>query len=192
MRIATLAPRMLEAVRMISESTALPLRARIGIHTGAVVAGVLGTRKFVYDVWGDTVNTASRMESHSLAGRIQVSAATRAALGIGFTFEPRGALEIKGKGADGDVFSGRGTGVSGGRGELGGARGAAPSTVPFSSATCARPPQVSLSREPARVRPGNGERRTHITRFGGELAGREGSEDRFHNDRPYLVRRFRP
>jgi adenylate cyclase len=98
LRIATLAPRMLEAVRTISESTALPLRARIGIHTGAVVAGVLGTRKFVYDVWGDAVNTASRMESHSLPGRIQVSAATRAALGDGFAFEPRGALEIKGKG----------------------------------------------------------------------------------------------
>jgi class 3 adenylate cyclase/CheY-like chemotaxis protein len=98
MRIATLAPRMLEAVRMISESTTLALHARIGIHTGAVVAGVLGTHKFVYDVWGDTVNTASRMESHSLPGRIQVSAATRAALKNGFTFEPRGALEIKGKG----------------------------------------------------------------------------------------------
>jgi adenylate cyclase len=97
-RIATLAPRMLEAVRTISESTALPLQARIGVHTGAVVAGVLGTHKFVYDVWGDTVNTASRMESHSLPGRIQVSAATRTALGNGFTFEPRGALEIKGKG----------------------------------------------------------------------------------------------
>jgi guanylate cyclase len=62
------------------------------------VAGVIGTHKFVYDVWGDTVNTASRMESHSLTGKIQISAATRAALGDGFAVEPRGPVEIKGKG----------------------------------------------------------------------------------------------
>ena len=74
------------------------MQARIGIHTGPVVAGVIGTHKFVYDVWGDTVNTASRMESHSLPGRIQVSATTRQALQNHFTFEPRGSLEIKGKG----------------------------------------------------------------------------------------------
>jgi adenylate cyclase len=97
-RIATLAPRMLDAVRAIGETTALALQARIGIHTGPIVAGVIGTHKFVYDVWGDTVNTASRMESHSLPGRTQVSQATRAALGGRFTFEPRGLLDIKGKG----------------------------------------------------------------------------------------------
>jgi adenylate cyclase len=59
---------------------------------------VIGTHKFVYDVWGDTVNTASRMESHSLPGRIQLSAATRAALGDRFRAERRGMVEIKGKG----------------------------------------------------------------------------------------------
>jgi class 3 adenylate cyclase len=98
MRIAALAPRMLEAVDSIAGTTGLRLQARIGIHTGPIMAGVIGTHKFVYDVWGDTVNTASRMESHSLPGRIQVSGATCAALGDSFRLEPRGAMDIKGKG----------------------------------------------------------------------------------------------
>jgi adenylate cyclase len=97
-RIARLAPRMLDAVATIAKATGLPLQARIGIHTGPVIAGVIGTHKFVYDVWGDTVNTASRMESHSLPGRIQVSSVTRAALGKDFMLERRGVVEIKGKG----------------------------------------------------------------------------------------------
>ena len=97
-RIAALAPRMLDAVAAIAEATELKLQARIGIHTGPIVAGVIGTHKFVYDVWGDTVNTASRMESHSLPGRIQISAATRHALGDRFKLERRGIIEIKGKG----------------------------------------------------------------------------------------------
>jgi adenylate cyclase len=97
-RIAALAPRMLDAVSAIAETTGLKLEARIGIHTGPITAGVIGTHKFVYDVWGDTVNTASRMESHSLPGRIQISAATRAALGDRFKLRRRGVIEIKGKG----------------------------------------------------------------------------------------------
>jgi adenylate cyclase len=59
---------------------------------------VIGTHKFVYDVWGDTVNTAKRMETYGLPGRIHVSAATRHILGHAYSFEPRGALELKGKG----------------------------------------------------------------------------------------------
>jgi class 3 adenylate cyclase len=89
---------MLDAVAAVAEATKLKLQARIGVHTGPITAGVIGTHKFVYDVWGDTVNTASRMESHSLPGRIQVSAATRAVLGDDFKLERRGLIEVKGKG----------------------------------------------------------------------------------------------
>jgi adenylate cyclase len=97
-RIVALAPRMLEVVSGIADATGLELKARIGIHSGPITAGVIGTHKFVYDVWGDTVNTASRMESHSLPGRIQISAVTGALLGDRFKLEPRGLIEIKGKG----------------------------------------------------------------------------------------------
>ena len=75
-----------------------PIEISIGIHTGALVAGVIGTHKFVYDVWGDTVNTASRMESHGSAGKIQVTEDAKRALGDTFQFESRGRVEIRGKG----------------------------------------------------------------------------------------------
>ena len=71
---------------------------RIGIASGPVVAGVIGTRKFFYDVWGDTVNTASRMESTGVAGRIQVAPATHELLADRFEFEERGVIEVRGKG----------------------------------------------------------------------------------------------
>ena len=74
------------------------LELRIGVHTGPLTAGVIGSRKFTYDIWGDTVNMASRMESTGIPGRIQVSeAVTKAAAGH-FEFEDRGLVEIKGKG----------------------------------------------------------------------------------------------
>ncbi|MCF8478692.1 MAG: response regulator [Pseudolabrys sp.] len=97
-RIARLAPRMMQAVKDVAQQTNLDLQARIGIHSGPIVAGVIGTHKFAYDVWGDSVNTASRMESHSVTGRIHVSDATRVALNGHFDLEPRGTIEVKGKG----------------------------------------------------------------------------------------------
>ncbi len=75
------------------------LRVRIGIDTGPVVAGVIGRKKFIYDLWGDTVNTASRMESQGVPGEIQVTERVVAALGGGYLFDPRGPIEIKGKGS---------------------------------------------------------------------------------------------
>jgi class 3 adenylate cyclase len=75
-----------------------PLSVRMGIDTGPVVAGVIGRRKFIYDLWGDTVNTASRMETHGLPGRIQVTERTCQRLNPGYRFERRGPIDVKGKG----------------------------------------------------------------------------------------------
>jgi class 3 adenylate cyclase/CheY-like chemotaxis protein len=75
-----------------------PLSMRIGINTGPVGAGVIGTTKFTYDLWGDTVNTASRMESLGISGTIQVTAATYERLKDKYRFQERGTLEVKGKG----------------------------------------------------------------------------------------------
>ena len=68
------------------------------MSTGSAVAGIIGKTKFLYDLWGDVVNTASRMESHGVAGRIQISESTRQALTRPFSLEHRGVIEVKGKG----------------------------------------------------------------------------------------------
>ncbi len=68
------------------------------MNRGPVVAGVVGVRRFVYDVWGDTVNTAARMESHGVPGRVQATAAVNDAIGSTFEAESRGLIDVKGKG----------------------------------------------------------------------------------------------
>jgi adenylate cyclase len=91
---------MLAALEQIEDTDGLgPLRIRIGIHTGPVVAGIIGHHKFIYDVWGDTVNVASRLEANGLPGRIQVSEAARRALAGRYGFESRGPIDLKGKGS---------------------------------------------------------------------------------------------
>jgi adenylate cyclase len=76
----------------------LGLQLRVGINSGPVVAGVIGRKRFLYDLWGDAVNTASRMESHGASGRIQITRATMELLDGEFVCEPRGTIPIKGKG----------------------------------------------------------------------------------------------
>ncbi len=97
--IADMALDMQAAMIQFSDRYRMPLAMRIGINTGPVVAGVIGTKKFIYDLWGDTVNTASRMESHGIVGQIQVTAATYEFLRHHYDLKPRGPVEIKGKGA---------------------------------------------------------------------------------------------
>jgi len=97
--VAEMALGMLAVIRELSAETGWPLDIRIGIDTGGpVVAGVIGQTKYVYEVWGDCVNTASRMESHGLAGCIQVTAAAYEQLRERYTFTERGTIEVKGKG----------------------------------------------------------------------------------------------
>ena len=97
-RAAHMALDMIEEIDRYNEHSLYKLKVRIGIDTGAVVAGVIGKHKFLYDLWGDVVNTASRMESHGMAGRIQVTDSTRQRLSEPFMLEKRGAIDVKGKG----------------------------------------------------------------------------------------------
>ena len=98
-QMITMAIQMMEIARGFSSDRGINLRLRIGVNTGAVVAGIIGRRKFIYDLWGDTVNLASRMESHGIPDAIQVTRAVFEKTREQYRFEERGSIEVKGKGA---------------------------------------------------------------------------------------------
>jgi class 3 adenylate cyclase len=96
--LANMALDMQDALAQYNAAHGTTLAIRVGINTGPVVAGVIGTKKFIYDLWGDAVNIASRMESSGLAGRVQITDATRRCLDGKLAVEERGPISVKGKG----------------------------------------------------------------------------------------------
>lgn len=96
--IAHMALRMVDVVNQLNGRHETPFKIRIGIDSGPVVAGIIGTHRFLYDIWGNTVNVASRLESHSEPNRIQISENTAALLKGGFDMEERDEIAVKGKG----------------------------------------------------------------------------------------------
>lgn len=97
-QVAEMALDMVDAMAAYRTAGGNRLQIRVGLQVGPAVAGVIGLKKFIYDIWGDTVNTASRLESHGVPGRIQVTAKTAERLANGYVCEPRGVVDLKGKG----------------------------------------------------------------------------------------------
>jgi class 3 adenylate cyclase len=93
-----MAIRMVHITREHALEHRVSMKLRVGVNSGPVVAGVIGKRKYIYDLWGDTVNLASRMESGGLPDAIQVTRPVYEKLKDQFVFEPRGQIEVKGKG----------------------------------------------------------------------------------------------
>jgi class 3 adenylate cyclase len=132
--VAEMALEMRRSVTRVGARFGETLRCRIGIHTGPVIAGIIGTKRFSYDLWGDTVNVASRMESHGVPGQIQISRAVKDQLGSGFLFEARGPIDVKGLGSMEAYF------LVGRRGLLVGSDGAEPGLSTAASGPEARRP----------------------------------------------------
>ena len=101
--VADMGLAILESVRLASRRLDEPLQIRVGVHVGPVVAGIIGTHKFIYDIWGDTVNTASRLEANGVADVVNVSGEVYRRLQDEFAFEPGGMVNLKGKGPT-DVY----------------------------------------------------------------------------------------
>lgn len=116
--VADLALAMAGLVRDFRTPSGQPLLLRIGMNSGPVVAGIIGRTKFSYDLWGDTVNTASHMQSHGAPGSIHVTQRTHGLLSKKYSFEDRGIIDVKGKGQMQTYFlrsKNRGQGESGGK-----------------------------------------------------------------------------
>jgi class 3 adenylate cyclase len=97
-RCADMALAMLEVMEIFNQRNGLDWQIRVGMHTGPLVAGIIGSKKFAYDLWGDTVNIASRLESHGAPGVVQVSQTTADLLKPHFVLELRGPVELKNRG----------------------------------------------------------------------------------------------
>jgi class 3 adenylate cyclase len=98
LKVVRMGMAMLAQTDLYAIECGLPLRLRVGVNSGPIVAGVIGTHRFAYDLWGDTVNVASRMESHGVEGRVQISEATWRLVRDEIPVEERGTIEVKGKG----------------------------------------------------------------------------------------------
>ena len=96
--VAKMALDMQKSISKLQTPIGGKFQLRIGMNTGCAVAGVIGLRKFSYDLWGDSVNLASRMESHGVVGKIQVSEATYLAIKDDYKLEKRGEINVKGRG----------------------------------------------------------------------------------------------